>query len=367
MSFQNGRRYHSSPASYYDEIRAASDDLCREHHLSVITPQGHGKPYAEWKAEKEGKPTVRSMIRADIDSVINDAYNFETFLLLLEKRGYEIKHSPKRKYTTVKPPGAKRAIRLDSLGYGYTEAEIKEKTKVNRQKQSVSVEIGQVKQKKYYRIGRGDRYRPKKKLTGFLALYFRYVYLLRRSKSKPMTSYRIKKEVTKLERYQKQFCYLLKNDIHSTKQLEETMKALEWEILQAEQNRKPLYRKQRTAEDGDEKQALLGEISQYTSVLREKRRELALCRRIYRTIPQELQAEHTEKKAESRSLSENSLDGRGNGATAFMKEEENTEYEKKPSVKGRLAALKAASENIPVSEAPSLSEKITEKLIEPTR
>ena len=64
------------------------------------------------------------------------------------------------------------------------------------------------------------------------------------------------------------------------------MKALEWEILQAEQNRKPLYRKQRTAEDGDEKQALLGEISQYTSVLREKRRELALCRRIYRTIPQ---------------------------------------------------------------------------------
>ena len=286
MSFQNGRRYHSSPASYYDEIRAASDDLCREHHLSVITPQGHGKPYAEWKAEKEGKPTVRSMIRADIDSVINDAYNFETFLLLLEKRGYEIKHSPKRKYTTVKPPGAKRAIRLDSLGYGYTEAEIKEKTKVNRQKQSVSVEIGQVKQKKYYRIGRGDRYRPKKKLTGFLALYFRYVYLLRRSKSKPMTSYRIKKEVTKLERYQKQFCYLLKNDIHSTKQLEETMKALEWEILQAEQNRKPLYRKQRTAEDGDEKQALLREISQYTSVLREKRRELALCRRIYRTIPQ---------------------------------------------------------------------------------
>lgn len=84
-------------------------------------------------------------------------------------------------------------------------------------------------------------------------------------------------------------------------------------------------------------------------------------------IPQELQAEHTEKKAESRGLSENSLDGRGNGVTAFMKEEENTEYEKKPSVKGRLAALKAASENIPVPDAPSLSEKSAEKLIEPTR
>lgn len=87
VSFQDGKRYHSSPESYYGEIRAASDALCREHQLSVITPQEHGKAYAEWKAEKAGKPTLRSMIRADIDSVIENAYSFETFLLLLEKRG----------------------------------------------------------------------------------------------------------------------------------------------------------------------------------------------------------------------------------------------------------------------------------------
>jgi len=68
----DGRKYHSSPDSYYNQIRAASDQRCRKNKLSVIEhPQDHGKHYAEWKAEKEGKPTVRSPIREDIDQTIS--------------------------------------------------------------------------------------------------------------------------------------------------------------------------------------------------------------------------------------------------------------------------------------------------------
>ena len=56
----------------------------------------------------------------------------------------------------------------------------------------------------------------RKKLHGFQALYFRYVYLLRGSKTKAhkkYLSYDIRKEVIRLERYQKQFLFLLKMDI----------------------------------------------------------------------------------------------------------------------------------------------------------
>lgn len=124
VSHTDGHKYHSSPESYYNDVRGTSDALCRENDLSVITPQGKSKHYAEWKAEQGGKPTVRGIIRADIDTIIGQAYTYDSFLMLLRKNGYEVRRSPNRKYTTVKPPGAKRAIRLDSLGEGYTEADI---------------------------------------------------------------------------------------------------------------------------------------------------------------------------------------------------------------------------------------------------
>ena len=127
VSFTDGKKYHSSPENYYNDVRRTSDALCRENKLSVIAPKGYGKHYAEWKAEQEGKPTVRGIIRADIDGIIADAYTFQSFLMLLEKRGYAVRHGANRKYTAVRPPGSQRFIRLDSLGAGYTEAAIRDR------------------------------------------------------------------------------------------------------------------------------------------------------------------------------------------------------------------------------------------------
>ena len=74
VSCVDGQKYHSSPESYYNDVRGTSDALCRENDLSVIAPQGKGKHYAEWKAEQGGKPTVRGVIRVDIDTIIGQAY-----------------------------------------------------------------------------------------------------------------------------------------------------------------------------------------------------------------------------------------------------------------------------------------------------
>ena len=43
VSFVDGKKYHSSPGSYYFEVRSTSDTLCRENDLSTITPQGKGE------------------------------------------------------------------------------------------------------------------------------------------------------------------------------------------------------------------------------------------------------------------------------------------------------------------------------------
>ena len=286
-SFVDGQKYHSSPESYYNEVRGTSDELCRENDLSVITPQGKGKHYGEWKAEQDGRPTVRSIIREDIDRIIGEAYTYQTFLLLLQRNGYEIKSGPNRKYTAVRPPGAKRFIRLDSLGDGYTEEAIKQRLMGQRSGAPQKPKQPVYHTKRYRVKGKLSRY-PKRKITGFLALYFRYVYLLRgarRAKPSYRAAFPIRKEVIRLERYQKQFQYLMAQNITTPAQLAEQISNLEAEIAKLTEERKPLYGERRNAPDEEAKAQCTAEIDRHTASLREKRRELALCRKIQADIP----------------------------------------------------------------------------------
>ena len=289
VSCADGRKYHSDPAGYYNKVRAISDAICRENELSVITPKGKGKHYAEWNAEQQGKPTIRSMIRDDIDSIISEAYTFQSFLMLLQKKGYVVKHGPNRKYTTVQPPGAKRAIRLDSLGEGYTEEAIKQRLIRQRSGGTGGMVLHTPTTVKRYRLHGKLRTAPKKKITGFKALYLRYLYLLhgsRRIKRRHRADFSLRQDLIRLEQYQKQFRYLMEQDITTASELEQRIAGLEWDIQQLTEQRKPLYYERRNTEDEQAKEQVSLEIDRHTASLREKRRELALCRRIQADIPQ---------------------------------------------------------------------------------
>lgn len=301
VSCVDGQKYHSSPESYYNDVRGTSDELCRENDLSVIAPQGKGKHYAEWKAEQGGKPTVRGVIRTDIDAIIHQAYTYDSFLMLLRKNGYEVRRGPNRKYTTVKPPGAKRAIRLDSLGEGYTEADIMARLSKQRHGGMTPPIITQS-AKRYRMKGRLATVR-KKKITGFHALYLRYLYLLRggrRKKLPPKLPFSVKWEVIHLERYEQQFKYLLSSGITTETELEQRIRVLEWDVRLLEEQRKPLYQERRNTNDEEAQAKYSAEIQQQTAALREKRREVRLCRRIQSDIPrvsqqcQQAQAERQE-------------------------------------------------------------------------
>lgn len=301
VSCIDGQKYHSNPESYYNDVRGTSDALCRENDLSVITPQGKGKHYAEWKAEQGGKPTVRGIIRADIDTIIGQAYTYDSFLMLLRRNGYEVRRSPNRKYTTVKPPGAKRAIRLDSLGEGYTEADIL--LRLSRQRHGGMAPLIIAHAVKRYRIKGKLATVRKKKITGFHALYLRYLYLLRggrRKKLPPKLPFSVKREVIHLERYEQQFKYLLSSGITTEAELEQRIRLLEWDIRLLEEQRKPLYQERRNTSDEEAQAKYSAEIQQQTATLREKRGELRLCRRIQADIPrvsqqcQQAQAERQE-------------------------------------------------------------------------
>ena len=142
---------------------------------------------------------------------------------------------------------------------------------------------------KRYRLHGKLHTAPKKKITGFKALYLRYLYLLRgsrRIKRRRRADFSLRQDLIRLEQYQKQFRYLMEQDITTASELEQRIVGLGWDIQQLTEQRKPLYYERRNTEDEQAKEQVSLEIDRHTASLREKRRELALCRRIQADIPQ---------------------------------------------------------------------------------
>ncbi len=266
-----------------------------------ITPSGRRIRAASPPCAASSAPTLTPSSPPPPPPPPHQAYTYDTFLMLLRKNGYEVRRSPNRKYTTVKPPGAKRAIRLDSLGEGYTEADIL--LRLSRQRHSgMTPPIIAHTVKRYRMKGKLSTVR-KKKITGFHALYLRYLYLLRggrRKKLPPKLPFSVKREVIHLERYEQQFKYLLSSGITTEAELEQRIRVLEWDIRLLEEQRKPLYQERRNTSDEEAQAKYSAEIQQQTAALREKRGELRLCRRIQSDIPrvsqqcQQAQAERQE-------------------------------------------------------------------------
>lgn len=121
-SMDGEKRFHNGHEEYR-RMREISDRICREHGLSVINePKGKGKNYAEWAAEKNGQPTLRGTIRHDIDVAIRGSVNKTQFLDAMDQMGYIIDQSGK--HPKIKHFGSPRFVRFDSLGEGYSVADI---------------------------------------------------------------------------------------------------------------------------------------------------------------------------------------------------------------------------------------------------
>ena len=90
VAIQDGKKYHSNSKSYYTEVRAMSDALCKQHGLSVIRENRSeqvGRPYPQWLAEQENRSTWKTAIQQDIDSVIAEVLTWNQFVRALEEKG----------------------------------------------------------------------------------------------------------------------------------------------------------------------------------------------------------------------------------------------------------------------------------------
>ena len=266
VSRVDGKKYRSNYKSYVTEIRAVSDELCRKYKLSVIDTENSkhvAKPYVEWLAEKNGQPTWRTAIRQDVDEAIQQSLTWRQFLNALERNGYEVRMG--RKYPVLRPPGKERFVRFKTLGKRYTPEAIQTRILYPQFNRCFVENSPRV---QYGRLHGG---KPRRKLTGLRALYYRYLYELGALPRKPRRpSYVVRQDAYKLDQRIRQMEFLSKHNIDTLAQLETYRQAKLGEIIQLTAERKSLYK---TNPDSPR-------IQQVNTALKQLRQEERLCRKI---------------------------------------------------------------------------------------
>ena len=280
VSFVDGIKYHRTKKDYHD-MQTVSDELCREYRLSVIeNPQyGKSKQYGEWRAEQEQRPTWRGLIRADIDEAIRQSMTERQFFDTLRKKGYEVKIG---KDISVRPPGKERSVRLiRNFGEDYSIENIRRRilsqTKAERKPSAPSRTV--------LRVRLIGSFYKTRKITGFRALYFHYCYLLgifpeNKPKQNRRLHFLLREDLRKLDTITAETRLLVKYRIDTSEQLFSYRDGVKDKISALTDERKQLYKLQRTAAvkaDPEKAAEIKEQISALSKELAALRREAVLC------------------------------------------------------------------------------------------
>lgn len=313
VSFMDGKRYYDNKATYA-LMRQASDQLCLEYSLSVIKNPGKNKSkhYAEWKAEQEGKPTWRGIVRGDVDKAVSASMTFSQFIGALRRQGYEVKTGVK--YIAVRPPGKERFVRLKTLGDDYSEDAIKQRILQNHTLKQT--EVLPEPERKRYNIKEGGSLKTAKKITGLQALYLHYLYkmgiLPKRRASSKRTHFLLREDLRHMEELTAQTRFLCSGRIVSREQLLACQSGLEQEMGSFINTRKSIYHQLRHCRDDTLAGRYKSRIAGLSKQIAQLRKEVRLCtgiltrsgemeRKLHQVKQEEIQQRKEGKAYEQRS------------------------------------------------------------------
>ena len=123
VNYVDFHAYRSNKQTYR-QMRQLSDEICKEHGLSVIPPsQSKGMSYKEYTEAKRGT-SWKQKLKQTIDRCVITARDYDEFLKMMQDAGYEIKTG---KYISFRTEGQERFTRAKTIGENYTEERIKER------------------------------------------------------------------------------------------------------------------------------------------------------------------------------------------------------------------------------------------------
>ena len=110
VSFKDGKKIHFTPNTL-QELRKISDDICRDHGLSVLPPSerrnGQGIGTREYRATMRGEGWKFGLIN-DIETAMAQAGDRLEFCDILASVGYSVTWTDERKYITFTCPNGRK-------------------------------------------------------------------------------------------------------------------------------------------------------------------------------------------------------------------------------------------------------------------
>lgn len=265
VSFKDGYRYYDNKKNY-KKIQSISDVICQKYMLSVIkSPQSKGKHYSEWRAEKEHKPTIRSLIKVDVDAAILESKTWKDFISILKVNGYRIKYG---KHIAVQAKGGSKYIRLRSLSDDgmYTEEQIKNRIYQKKQKTLP---------KTVYRCD----LKKQRKITGFKALYIKYMYamgILPKHTTPRRVHYLLREDLKYMDKITKEVTLIGKKNINTLDELEVNLTETKEKLDKCIRERRCIYNKVKRTKEPMLRSLHQQDIAELTQEIKTLRNEVKL-------------------------------------------------------------------------------------------
>ena len=105
VSFETGKKLRQNPNTL-KELRTLSDEICQEHGISVLPKyEGGGQKMSarEYRAAQKGQ-SWKFRLMYDIGDTMKKSQSKEDFIILMKRKGYEVKWTEERKDITFTCP-----------------------------------------------------------------------------------------------------------------------------------------------------------------------------------------------------------------------------------------------------------------------
>lgn len=225
VSFKDGTKFQNKIGDH-KELRRVSDEICREHGLSVLENSnfygGNKKDY--WR-HKSGKKTHRDMLRRDVDEALSKCCTFKEFEYYLKCLGYRFERDFRYEHPSVIADGWKRAVRISGLGEKYSREAMRQKLVANQRLPELYVLITP-KWKRAPLLNFEYQLRQARRKDTVQLLFELFIEILKlctgsniqEADNRPLSPM-MRAEVQKLDKYIEEYKLLCDNHIESPKEL----------------------------------------------------------------------------------------------------------------------------------------------------
>ena len=284
VSFVDGYRYYSNRYNTA-KFRHISDEICKEHGLSVLPEKPCKKSkinFGNYYKKSLYNDNYSKTAKREIDLAIRQAYSYDDFIYLMKKLDYDVMVRAGK--LSIRKKNYNRNIRIERrFGEDYTIENIKRRI-IDEQAIRVPFIENVYSRKINYPFAKRHK---RAKAKGFIALYYHYCYLLKvfpNNVPQQRLPASIRADVSRMEELSNQAKLLATNNIKTLDDLLNYKDEVTYKINELSNQRERLWAIRKLSKDEEEMRKYAEQISTLTTNIDKLRKEVEQCEDIKKRI-----------------------------------------------------------------------------------